>query len=233
MKGKENGVTPPELTEAEVLQQQLDARALFFQHMRRVKEADDEVEDAKTRRKEVRAQIREEGGKLKMIDRAIIADSDEGAKDLRTELEDMLRLMRWLGIDVGTEQAEMFPAGEMTSDQRVADDGLRAGLSGKTCDCPYPPGSPHYNLWLGKWQEGQAALIRSKMRPLAPTPIEEAIADTPEQHADEPPAPPPEDAASLSGAEWKDDLHRTIEQGDAMIKAGQVGTKPSTFRVVS
>lgn len=235
MKGDENGGGAPEMTHEEQLQAELDARALFFTHMNMLKDAQGLVETARTNLKNTKNTIKEEGGRIGRLELAIRADRDDGAEELREQLEDVMKVMRWLGIAPEESQVEMFTVEQLTDDVRVAESGLRAGLQGKTCDNPYPPGSPHYNIWLAKWQEGQAALVRSKMRPIEPTPIEEAIDAAPPAPDDEPPVPEP--SAPLPHDEWAKANRAMIAEGDAQIlarsKQAGVGTAAPTFRIVT
>ena len=95
---------------------------------------------------------------------AIEAETPEGEAAIKTRMESQVRLLRWLGLPIG-EQGSLFPDVDLRpAVERARADGKRSGFKGERCSPPHDPSIPQYNAWMDGWQEGQSALLETKIR---------------------------------------------------------------------
>jgi hypothetical protein len=87
---------------------------------------------------------------------AIQLDSPEGEAQVKSDLESMVRVARWMGTELGT-QAKMF-SGEKPADPRAFGEGKRAGMAGEPKKTTYAPGTKDYDQWMGGYDIGYQAL---------------------------------------------------------------------------
>lgn len=130
-----------------------ERRALTLHHAKIYEAADALVEKAKADRTAVADLARSDLGKGALTDiKDLLAASDE--KKTKAALERMLRIARWAGLPVGTQLA-MF---DFMPDDKAAEEGKTAGMSGMPCDVPrhWPPSA--HQRWIEAWHEGQAVL---------------------------------------------------------------------------
>jgi hypothetical protein len=153
-----------------------ERRALTLHHVRQYEAADALVEKAKAERKAVSDQAKADLGKGAMADvKDLIAAKDE--KALKADLERRLRIARWAGLPVGTQLA-MF---DFMPDDKAAEEGKTAGMSGLPCDVPrhWPPSA--HQRWIEAWHDGQAILasaFKKKREPAEDVPAPVTRVDT-------------------------------------------------------
>jgi hypothetical protein len=105
--------------------------------------------------------IKSENTKLADIKLAIELEDPEGSTEMRERFERQLEVARWVGAEVGT-QFQLFED-RTPIDDKVRDDGKRAGLKGEKGT---PPSNLPGNL-MSVWAEGFAegnAVLASKIK---------------------------------------------------------------------
>jgi ribosome modulation factor len=111
--------------------------------------------------------IKAEGGSITDIKTAIKLSGEEGEKAVKKEIEDTIRVARWLGHSVGY-QMEMFEDRRPGVD-RAYDEGKVAGMGGNIKKPPYSdPSLPQYKRWMEGWDDGQAVLTMKLKAPEPP-----------------------------------------------------------------
>ena len=141
--------------------------ALHHNHVRKYEEAVRRKDRAAADLRNVCKLIKAEGGTLEAIKLSVKLQSPEGEKAVRLQIEEMIRIARWMGASVGY-QMEMFEDRRPATD-RAYDDGKVAGLSGQIRKPPFSePSLPQYQRWLEGWGDGQAGLAMKLKAPKAP-----------------------------------------------------------------
>lgn len=143
-------------------------QALFWQHKRFYEAALAAKKKANANLKNVAKAAKSELGDTAVADikLAIELETEEGEANVKARMEAQARVMRWLGLPVGT-QADMFPSGDLTpAVDKASADGKRAGLAGEPCACPHDSSVPQYKAWMDGWHDGQKILIETKLRPM-------------------------------------------------------------------
>ena len=100
-----------------------------------------------------------EGIPLKQIKEYIAYQTEEGRAQLKEDLERKQRVARWAGMPVGTQINFLDEIDRTPIDERVRDEGKRAGLKGEKCDAPRTLPGNLISVWTEGWQEGQAVLL--------------------------------------------------------------------------
>lgn len=135
-------------------------QALTLQHKRKYeallaakKKAD---ADLKNGCKLIKAELGDDG--LADIKDMIAAASDENYEaKVQAELERKARLVRWLGLDIGT-QGNLFggPTAPASQHESAYAEGKLAGMAGEACKPPYGAGTDGYDGYMKGWHEGDA-----------------------------------------------------------------------------
>jgi len=188
-----------------------ELQALFFQHkslfetrLAAKKKADADFKNACKL-------IKSEGGKTQVADikTAIRLDTDEGEADVKSELENTLRVARWMGASIGS-QFEMFDEDRTPAVDRAFDEGKRAGMKGEPRKPPHDPSTPQYATWMEGYGVGNEALATKGFK--APATAPEAEGEPPK---------------GMSKKDWHEQLRRQHEEGL------NLGTAEPTHQVVS
>lgn len=162
--------------------------ALFFNHLKKYEESLAAKKKADADFRNVTKMIKAEGTELKDIKTALTLQTEEGEKTIKSEIEDQIRVAKWLGYSVGY-QIDLFPD-RRPSGEKAFDDGKVAGLAGLAMKPPFDPG-PLHDRFVAGWRAGQDALV-AKLAPKAPEQQPKppaAPAAAPEAKAPAPPKP--------------------------------------------
>lgn len=189
--------------------------ALTAQWATKLREAEKRVKDI---RSDIKAELGSDGPKdVKLFIKLL---SHEGEAAAKADMESRVRVMRWLGIPLGT-QAELFPIVDVRPSSDVAyEAGKRYGLEGEPCCNPHDPSVPQYDAWMNGYQDGQAILIETKLRPMPAQPADDGYGES-EQHSDDPEA----------SAQRRRQEHAIDETIGAMAEEQSDGLQiPSEFR---
>lgn len=138
-----------------------EKRALTFHHAKLYAAADALVEKAKADRTAVMDLATSDLGKDAKGDIKDILLIDT-PKKMKKVVERTLRLARWAGLPVGTQQSLFEPV------SNYAEDGKRAGMQGDACEPPKSLAVDSAQKWIGGWHEGQTILASAfkKKRPV-------------------------------------------------------------------
>lgn len=155
-----------------------EKRALTLHHKRLYEAADALVERAKDDRKAVADQAKADLGKGALADiKDMMACADD--KKVKAQIERHMRLATWMGVPIGF-QVDMF-ADRRPIEDKWADEGKTAGMSGENCQPPHslPPHSlppSGQQIWIEAWHGGQAILAAAfgKKKADVPAPVEPA-----------------------------------------------------------
>lgn len=130
-----------------------ERRALTLHHKRLYEASDALVEKAKADRASVAELAKSDLGKGALADiKDMIAFGDE--KKAKANIERALRLAKWSGMPVGTV-IDLFDA---PVDDRAAQEGMTAGMSGVSCNVPHHYAASAAQRWIENWHAGQAIL---------------------------------------------------------------------------
>jgi hypothetical protein len=172
-------------------------QALFFQSKKdyeknlAVKKKADA--DFKNCCKRIKAEIGKRG--VDEVKLAVLLDTESGEAEAKADIESTLRIMRWMGVALGT-QADLFPDNDPTPiTERAFAEGRRHGLAGKSDGNPHHHTTEAHRAYNSGYEDGQAVLAEG----IKPT----------------------DDDPTRPSDEW---LRRTREQNDAVQKAIKSGT---------
>jgi hypothetical protein len=144
-------------------------QALFFQSKRDYEKALVIKKTADADFKNCCRRIKAELGKrgVAEIKLAIMLADEAGEAEAKADIESTIRVMRWMGVAIGT-QADLFPdIDPATITERAFAEGRRQGLAGE------PHSNPHHHTTLAHraydegFAEGQRILATDGFRPLA------------------------------------------------------------------
>lgn len=108
--------------------------------------------------KEIKADLGK--GALQDIKDLIELESPEGEDKLKEEMERRARVMRWMGMDVGT-QAEMFGATDRRPvTEKAFAEGKSAGLKGEPFRNPYHQTNPGHAEYARGYEVGQNTVMQ-------------------------------------------------------------------------
>jgi hypothetical protein len=133
-------------------------QALFFNHKRSYEKALAVKKKADAEFKVACKLIKSEGTKLSDIKLAVDLEDPEASAEMRARLERELRVARWVGAPVGTQFSLLDETDRTPIDERVFDEGKRAGLKGEKCEPPRTLPGNLMTRWTDGWHEGQTAL---------------------------------------------------------------------------
>lgn len=108
--------------------------------------------------KEVKADLGKYG--LKQIKDMIDLETPEGEEKLKAEMESRAQVMRWLGMDIGT-QAELFgDTDRRPVTEKAFAEGKAAGIKGEAHKNPYHQTNPGHGEWQRGWEIGQNTVMK-------------------------------------------------------------------------
>ena len=134
-------------------------QALFFRHKRDYEKALEAKKAADAALKNVAKLIKAEGTHLFEIKVAIKLEDPEGSADLRERIERELKVARWVGAPVGTQFSLLDEVDREPIDDRVREEGKRAGLRGEKCEPPRTLPGNLISVWTAAWSEGQEIML--------------------------------------------------------------------------
>jgi hypothetical protein len=196
---KDGAATAPKQTVENISDDQL--QALFFQSKRDYekmlatkKKAD---ADFKNCCKRIKAEIGKRG--VEEVKLAIALGDESGEADAKAGIESTIKIMRWLGIPVGT-QADLFPDNDPTPiTDRAFAEGRRHALAGQARDNPHHHTTEASRSYEAGYEKGQEEKIRAGIK---------STDDTP--------------AGSVPKEEWQKRTREQNEAVDRAIKSGAV-----------
>lgn len=173
-KASEKAENPKAVTGDNILTED-QTRMVFFNHLKLIKSANADVAEAKvTLRaaekglKDVKKLAQSEGTALVDIETALrLEDGDE--KVMRAEIENRIKIARWLNIPMGF-QLSLLDEDRRPAVDRAFEEGKIAGLKGGPRKPLHDPSTQQYARWLEGYAEGQAVLSK-KFKPLEKTDV--------------------------------------------------------------
>lgn len=106
--------------------------------------------------KRIKAELGKRG--VAEIKLAIQLGTDEGEANAKADIESSIRIMRWMGVPIGT-QADLFPDNDPTPiTERAFNEGRRQGLAGETQDNPHHHTTAAHRAHNDGYAEGQDVL---------------------------------------------------------------------------
>lgn len=193
-------------------------RVIFFDHLKRVKKAaavvaDCEVELRAARKDlgDIKKMVKAEGTLLVDIDTAIRLEEGD-AKVIQGEIENQVKVARWLNIPFGY-QFDLLDRDERPATDKANEEGKIAGLKGLPKKPPHDPSVPQYKSWMEGYGEGQMVLGQKFKAPPTPKPTSGTAPPAADADKPKPPAPP----APPSGDQSKD----TSETNVVPLKGAQ------------
>jgi hypothetical protein len=194
---------------------ELDEQArkeLMFVHMRQYKHEKEALDSATSRWRNFRKKVKAEGSKVTEIETMVKVETAEGSLTALAEMQRTAEIVSWftgakqVSFDIDVE-SRMSPIEKARRDATV-DFYKGLGPTGGR----WAPGSPEYQAYLDTHHELTANRVRGGIKPLAPTPLEEAILNAPAPVAQEP-AVAALDASLDALDEHIDGFIQTSEQG--------------------
>jgi ribosome modulation factor len=135
------------LTEAE-------REALLFHHLRHIKTAKEELEEARSEYNRLRKLAKADGFKLRNVDFAMKCWEAEDEQTIADDLREQAQIAMWFNLPLNF-QGNLFDADRTPADERAFADGKRAGLQGKSCEAPRDLSQQNSQKWIAGWHEGQ------------------------------------------------------------------------------
>jgi len=143
-------------------------QALFFQSKKdferalAVKKKADA--DFKNCCKRIKAELGKRG--VEEIKLAVLLGDENGEADAKADIESTLRVMRWMGIPVGT-QGDLFPDNDPTPiTDRAFAEGRRHALAGDRRANPHHHTTEAARSYEAGYDEGQAQKVKGGIKPL-------------------------------------------------------------------
>jgi hypothetical protein len=161
----DKAATAPKQTAENISDDQL--QALFFQSKRDYekslgvkKKAD---ADFKNTCKRIRAELGKRG--VEEVKLAVALGDESGEHDAKASIESTMRVMRWMGIPVGT-QADLFPDNDPTPiTDRAFAEGRRHALSGESRNNPHHHTTEAARFYEAGYDKGQEEKIKGGIKP--------------------------------------------------------------------
>jgi hypothetical protein len=150
-----------------------ERRALHFRHCAEYERALDAKKKADAGLKQVGKRIKAEDDSVAKCKKTIQARSPEGEAELRAEIAQTAKVLRWVGVQVG-ETADIF-ADRRPAEEAAFEHGKIAGLRGETAKPPHDIGTVAHDNWLKGHAAGQESLMASFQK----VPVEDEPADEP------------------------------------------------------
>lgn len=165
-KGTKSGADAAVRTGENISDEQL--QALFFQSksdyeklLGLKKKADADLRNCCKR---IKAELGKRG--MAEIKLAITLADENGEAEAKAEIESTLRVMRWMGVPVGT-QGDLFPGNDPTPiAERAFANGRRAALSGESRDNPHHHTTEAHRSYEAGYEQGQEEKIKGGIKPL-------------------------------------------------------------------
>jgi hypothetical protein len=175
-------------------------QALFFQSKRDYEKflATKKKSDADFKNccKRIKAELGKRG--VAEIKLAVTLGDENGEAEAKADIESTIRVMRWMGVPIGT-QADLFPDNDPTTiTERAFAEGRRHGLGGEPRSNPHHHTTEAARAYESGFAEGQDVLATKGFKPTDDTP-----------------------QGSTPSDEW---LRRTREQNEAVSQAIKSGT---------
>lgn len=167
-----NGKVPParKPTAEELSDQQ--RQTLLFQHRRKVKPLLAAKKFADSALQKAYELAKKEGITRQEIELAIKLETDEGTEAVKSKVEQMMRVARWIGSKIGS-QLDLFPAG--TKAEQAYDDGKRAALDDQACRPPEHLSQASAQQWITGHGAGRAQL--NELRAQGFRPLGDVVSD--------------------------------------------------------
>lgn len=161
-------------------------RALFINHRTAWNEWRAKLAVVEELEKDVKAALKNDGFTVKQMQIADqLAGNPKQEAKVRAEVEDRLRVAKWMGHPMGA-QLDLFGQPDRTpSVDRAYDQGKQAAMEAATANPPYAPATPQAQSWLAGYHDEQAARLKRGIKPLEPKP-EEPVAQGAGAGDDEP-----------------------------------------------
>jgi hypothetical protein len=179
-------------------------QALFFQSKRDYEKflATKKKSDADFKNccKRIKAELGKRG--VAEIKLAVTLGDENGEAEAKADIESTIRVMRWMGVPIGT-QADLFPDNDPTTiTERAFADGKRHALAGDRRSNPHHHTTEAARSYEAGYDKGQEGMIKGGIKP------------------------PPDDAPTGEAQERPSDawLRRTREQNEAVSQAIKSGT---------
>jgi hypothetical protein len=135
-----------------------ERRALFLTHRTSWNEYQAKLKAVETIGDEVKAALKSDGFTIKMMKIADQLADVKGEAVVKSEVEDRLKVARWLGHPLGA-QLDLFEQPDRRPATEVAfENGKTAGMEGRVRKPPHSPEVPQYEEWMRGWYEGQKLL---------------------------------------------------------------------------
>jgi len=105
---------------------------------------------------------------LAEIKAVIEGGTTEGEAAIKARIERDARVLRWLGVPIGT-QMDIFPDDDRTPlTERAFNEGKRQGLAGESCSNPHHHTTEAHRSHNEGWQEGQKTMATKGFSKLEP-----------------------------------------------------------------
>lgn len=165
-----NGDPPSEIMPAQGMANDMDGDTLiglFGEHVRKYMAKLDAKKACDADLKNFCKLIRNDFGAhgVDMVKRAVKLKTAEGEAEIKAHREAMERVDRWLRMPWGTQGEMEF---SQNDEQSAFAKGKHAGLFGERCSVPAELHVTLHGHWINGWQDGQAALLKAKMRTAEP-----------------------------------------------------------------
>lgn len=106
----------------------------------------------------IKKRIKSNGFTVKMVEAAILMETEEGEEKIRTETAQLLQAAKWVGVPWGS-QIDMFQEPDRTpAVDKSFDAGKRASMEDKPRKAPHAQESPQARAWYAGYDEHQAEL---------------------------------------------------------------------------
>jgi hypothetical protein len=151
-------------------------QALFFQSKRDYEKNLETKKKADADFKNCCRRIKAELGKrgVAEIKLAVTLGDENGEADAKADIESTLRVMRWMGVALGT-QADLFPDNDPTPlTERTFAEGRRHGIAGEPHSNPHHHTTEAHRAYDNGFAEGQGVLATNGFKPLDDEVIEAA-----------------------------------------------------------
>jgi hypothetical protein len=174
---KDKASSAPKQTAENISDDQL--QALFFQSKRDFekslgvkKKAD---ADFRNCCKRIKAELGKRG--VDEIKLAVLLGDETGEADAKADIESTLRVMRWMGVAMGT-QADLFPDNDPTPiTDRAFAEGRRHALAGEGRNNPHHHTTEAARSYEAGYDKGQEEKIKHGIKPTDNTPKESVPRD--------------------------------------------------------
>jgi hypothetical protein len=155
--------TAPEKPTAEKLSD-MDRQRLLMDHKRRIKPLLEACKEADSDKRDGFELAKSEGITKKMIEMAILLETEEGQKKVLGQFQWMIDVDRWSGKTVGT-QLELFD--KQSPKEAAFEQGRIAALNNEARRAPTHLSDANQQNWMEGWGSGMAQVNKSRNDSLA------------------------------------------------------------------